>query len=67
LLAFFPSGGSLLLTAENAEYVSIDRGDAGLFVEVEDGSYVWKGYAPLMFKELAVRAGPGVEELYCSG
>jgi hypothetical protein len=62
------TGGTLLLTTPNFNYMPITKGDEGPFSDIEDGAHVRKGYTPEGLKNLCSSAGMKVLEIgYCSG
>jgi SAM-dependent methyltransferase len=62
------SGGTLLLTTPNFNYIPISKGDEGPFSEFEDGGHVRRGYTPERLKDLCASAGLKVLKIgYCSG
>lgn len=62
------SGGTLLLTTPNFNYIPISKGDEGPFSKIEDGGHVRRGYTPERLKDLCASAGLMVLKIgYCSG
>jgi SAM-dependent methyltransferase len=62
------SGGTLLLTTPNFEYIPITKDDNGPFSKIEDGRHVRRGYTPEDLKDLCASAGFKVLQIgYCSG
>jgi SAM-dependent methyltransferase len=62
------SGGTLLLTTPNFNYIPISKGDEGPFSEFEDGGHVRRGYTPERLTDLCASAGLKVLKIgYCSG
>lgn len=61
-------GGLLLLTTPNVDYVSMDEGDSGPFLPIEDGRHVRRGYSSDDLRDLVAGADLKVSEIgYCSG
>jgi 2-polyprenyl-3-methyl-5-hydroxy-6-metoxy-1,4-benzoquinol methylase len=62
------SGGTLLLTAPNFNYIPMTKNDNGPFSQVEDGGHVRRGYIPEDLKRLCASADLAVSRIsYCSG
>jgi len=62
------SGGKLLLTTPNYNYVAITSEDNGPFCKTETGWHVRRGYTEAMLEELCQLSGFMVEDItYCSG